>query len=92
MDIDFCLDRQKQMEVGLNDSSTLPNYSDTGLISQANGSKVVYLLAETNVALLKANFHLYVEHHVTWKVVFYSLTMKNKKEKKEALEIVIHLN
>ena len=53
------------MEVGLNDSSTLPNYSDTGLISQANGSKVVYLLAETNVALLKANFHLYVEHHVT---------------------------
>ena len=37
----------------------------TGLISQANGSKVVYLLAETNVALLKANFHLYVEHHVT---------------------------
>ena len=64
----------------------------TGLISQANGSKVVYLLAETNVALLKANFHLYVEHHVTWKVVFYSLTMKNKKEKKEALEIVIHLN
>ena len=64
----------------------------TGLISQGNGSKVVYLLAETNVALLKANFHLYVEHHVTWKVVFYSLTMKNKKEKKEALEIVIHLN
>ena len=37
----------------------------TGLISQGNGSKVVYLLAETNVALLKANFHLYVEHHVT---------------------------
>ena len=37
----------------------------TRLISQGNRSKVVYLLAETNVALLKANFHLYVEHHVT---------------------------
>ena len=37
----------------------------TGLIGQANGSKVVYLSADLNVGPLKADFHLYVEYYVT---------------------------
>ena len=36
----------------------------TGLIGQANGSKVVYLSADTNRALLKTDIHLYVEYYV----------------------------
>ena len=38
---------------------------ETGLISQANESKVVYLLAYPMRALLKTDFYLYVEHYVT---------------------------
>ena len=37
----------------------------TGLLGQANGSKVVYLSADPKRALLKADFHLYVECYVT---------------------------
>ena len=37
----------------------------TNLIDQANGSKVVHLSADPNEALLKVDFHLYVEYYVT---------------------------
>ena len=37
----------------------------TGLIGQANGSKVMYLSADFNAGPLKADFHLYVEYYVT---------------------------
>ena len=41
----------------------------TGLISQVDGSKVVYLIVYLSSvvyqALLKANFHLYVKYYVT---------------------------
>ena len=46
----------------------------TGLIDQANESKLVYLSADSNVALLKVNCHLYVEYYLTQKVLFSLLT------------------
>ena len=56
----------------------------------------MYLSADSNVALLKVNCHLYVEYYLTQKVVFSLLTYdsikKNIKEKKEVLEVLIHLN
>ena len=37
----------------------------TSSISQAGGSKVVYLSADPNAGLLKVDFHLYVECYIT---------------------------
>ena len=36
----------------------------TGLIGQANGSKVMYLTVDPNAALLKVNLYLYIECYI----------------------------
>ena len=53
----------------------------TGLIGQANWSKVVCLTADCNAGLLKADFHLYVEYYSTLILLKLHATIQNRKGK-----------